>query len=186
MRKTLFLLSILCMVGLFSCTPDITTVQVIRNPSLSFNYNNTFSFTTTSYSFAPVTQTVVYPSDTTQPGQLYYRYILRTMGRDNEGNNLELDITFDAADKDQLVGVYTTNYSIARGLALVQLFNLTNNRLAAYDLCADNRNTATLTIQKQKADERLITGTFQMSLCDTRDTTEKITITNGVFTDITY
>lgn len=186
MAKILLLITLFSSVLIFGCSPDMTTVQVIRNPIIKFNYNGNTAWQNTSYSFAPITPTVVYPQDPTQPGQLYYRYILRTTGQDDAGNTLELDVTFDVVDKEQLVGVYTPDYSTQRGLAQVQLFNLTNNNLAAYELCTDSLATAVLQIQKQKADEKLITATFEMTLCNARDTTQKINITNGVITDITY
>ena len=186
MLKTILLLTLFSSVFFLSCSPDMTTVQVIRNPIIKFNYNGTTAWQDNTYSFAPVTQTVVYPSDPTQPGQLYYRYILRATGQDDAGNKLELDITFDVVDANELVGVYTPAYTTQRGLAQVQLFNLTDNSLAAYSLCPDALATAQLQIQKQKEDERLITGTFEMTLCNTRDAAQKINITSGVITDITY
>lgn len=185
MTKLILLFSLFFSVIAVGCTPDLTTVQVIRNPVIKFDYNGT-TWQQSKYSFAPTSKTVVYPDDPAEPGVLYNRMILRATGQDNDGNTLELLITFDAVDTDQLVGVYTPAYSTQRGLAQVQLFNLTDNNLAAYDLCDDNLSTAVLTIQKQKLDERLISGTFQMTLCNTRNEAEEITITNGVITDITY
>ena len=172
---------------LFGCTPDVTTVQVIRHPTITFSYDATSMWQDNSYSFAPVTQTVVYPQDTTRPGQIYHRQTLQAMGKDDKGNSLQLIITFDMADESQFVGTYTTDYTTQRGLAQVQLFNVTDaNNLSAYNLCRANLSDAVLNIEKQKPDERLISGSFRMTLCNQRDSTEKITITNGVLTDITY
>ncbi len=179
---TALFFSIFC----FGCSADITTVEVVRSPVITFNYNTTFAWQSNSYSFAPVAQTVVYPQDSSLPGQLYNRYILRATGQDNAGNKLQLTITFDAVNADELIGIYTPAYTTLRGLAEVQLFNLSNNNLSAYQLCNSSLQSAVFQIKKQKADERLITGTFQMTVCNTRDTTEQINIINGVLNDITY
>ncbi len=187
MTKKLLLFTLIISVYLLGCTPDITTVQVVRNPVIKFDYNSTSSWQYSNYSFSPVSKTVVYPTDTTKPGQLYNRLTLQATGKDNTGKTLQLIITFDAVDVDQLVGLYTTEYTTQRGLAQVQLFNVTDeNNLAAYELCADHLDAASLFIQKQKNDERLISGSFQMQLCNQRDSTEHFDISNGVVTDITY
>ncbi len=187
MTKFLSLLFLFGFAFFTGCSPDVTTVQVVRNPEISFLFNGSSSWNYNQYSFSPVSQTVVYPQDTTKPGQLYNRLTLQTTGKDNAGKTLQLIITFDAVNTDQLVGLYTTEYTTQRGLAQVQLFNVTDaNNLAAYELCAGQMADATLLIEKQKTDERLITGSFHMTLCNQRDSTELVDITNGVLTDITY
>lgn len=173
--------------SILSCSPDVTTIQVVRNPAIKFDYNGTSTWQNSTYSFGAVSRTIVYPKDTTKPGQIYNRLTMQAEGKDNAGNDLQLIITFDVADANQLVGIYSPDYTTERGLAQVQIFNLTNSSdLAAYELCSVAAMPAYLNIQKQKADEQLITGTFQATLCNLRDTTNRITITNGIITDITY
>lgn len=129
----------------------------------------------------------MYPDDPTLPGQLYNRLTLQASGSDEAGHDLQLIISFDVADATNLVGNYTPAYTPERGLAQAQLFDLTNSsELASYNLCEDNLATASFQVQKQKLDEHLISGIFQMTLCDTRDSTIKINITNGIITDIKY
>ncbi len=179
------LLFCICLAG---CTKDVTTVQVVRNPLIKFEFNGgTASWQTTNYAFTSISKVVVYPQNTTQPGQLYNRITFQSSGKDNSGNTLQLIIAFDAVDMNQLSGVYNSSYTIQRGLAQVQLYNLTDNsNLAAYSLCDQTISNAEFQIEKQKPDEKLITGTFHVTLCDARDSTKKINITNGVFTDLTY
>lgn len=87
---------------------------------------------------------------------------------------------------NQLAGSYTLLHNTQHGLASVQLYDLSNpNNLMAYRLSEDPA-ISTLQIQKQSQSERLISGTFQMTLCNVRDTTQKISLTNGILTDITY
>ncbi len=169
------------------CSREETTVQIIRTPIISFNFNGNSSWKADSYSFAPVTKVVVYPRDTTQASQLFNRFTLQGVGKDNTGNTYQLIITFDAVDVNQLVGVYSPFYTAQRGLSQVQLFNLTNsNTLSAYNLCNGNIANEILQIQKQSSDERLITCSFQMTLCNARDSTQKIIITDGLLKDINY
>ena len=183
-RDLLFLL----LIGIFlnSCSNDATTVQILRTPLFTFNINGASPWTASTYSFGNISKVVVYPADTTQPGQLYSRLTLQGSGKDSSGNIYQIIISFDAADVNQLVGIYNPEYTAQKGLSQVQLFNLTNaNDLAVYNLCGGTSN-AVLQIQKQSQAESLITGTFQMTLCNSRDTTEKINITNGILQDIKY
>lgn len=179
------LLFCLCLAG---CTKDVTTVQVVRNPLIKFDFGGgNASWQSSTYTFSSISKVVVYPQDSTQPGQLYNRITFQSSGKDNSGNMLQLIIAFDAVDLNQLTGVYNSSYTIQRGLAQVQLYNLTDNsNLAAYSLCDKTISNAQFQIEKQKPDEKLITGTFHMTLCDARDSTKKIDITNGIFTDVTY
>ena len=90
-------------------------------------------------------------------------------------------MAFDATDSTQLIGTYGQQYTTSRGLQQIQLFNL--NSLAAYSLCGFNASG--LQIQRQSLTE-LVTGIFNATLCNVQDTTKKIIITNGTFTDINY
>lgn len=185
--KTTILLFLIFTAFFYGCSRDVATVQVIRNPLIKFDFNSTSSWKSDNYSFADVSKVVVYPNDTTKPGKLYNRLTLQALGRDNTGNNLQLIINFDVVDVAHLIGIYSPVYSTERGLADVQLFNLTNsNNLSAYNLCDFNISNATFQIQKQDIAEQLIKGVFQMTLCDARDSTKKINIINGTLTDIHY
>ncbi|HUZ61287.1 MAG TPA: hypothetical protein VMU83_21105 [Hanamia sp.] len=186
MKIKLLHLSFVIAIFLGGCTTEQTTVQIVRNPLVTFTFNGNSSWKANNYSFAPVSKVVVYPQDTTQPGQLYNRLTLQATGTDSLNNTYQFILTFDAVDMNQLTGVYSPLYSSMRGIDNVQLFNLTNSSdLSAYALYKNSAN-AVLQIQKQDIDETLITGTFQMTLYNTRDTTQKIKITNGILRDITY
>jgi hypothetical protein len=185
--KKILLLSLFMGIFFLGCSRDETTVQILRTPLLSFNFNGSSTWKADNYSFAPVSKVVVYPADTSQTGQLFNRYTLQGTGNDSAGNSYQLIITFDNADPNLLTGIYKPHYTNQTGLAQVQLFNLTNsNNLAAYNLCSNDTANAILQIQKQKPDERLITGSFQMMLCNSRDSSKKINITNGIIKDIKY
>ncbi|MEP7108914.1 MAG: hypothetical protein ABI760_13055 [Ferruginibacter sp.] len=171
----------------YGCTREKVTVQVIRKPSIEFNYNSTSSWKADNSSFAAISKVVVYPDDLSLQGVLYNRLTLQSSGHDNTGNNLQLIISFDAVNVSQLVGLYSTDYSTQWGLAEVQLFDLTNSsNLSAYNLCNNYNAIATFRIQRQNTTERLISGVFQMTLCNSRDSTQKIDIINGALTDIHY
>lgn len=171
----------------YGCTPDKVTVQIVRHPSIKFDYNTTASWKHDNYSFAPISKVVGYPNDTLRRAVLYNRLTLQSTGHDNTGNNFQLVISFDAVDATQLIGAYTSVYSAQRGLAQVQLFNVTNSsNLSAYGFCRSNIINAAFQIQRQNITEQLISGVFQMTLCNLRDSTQTINITNGTFTDIHY
>jgi hypothetical protein len=168
-----------------SCSPDVVTVEVIRNPSVSFDYN-TSAWKSSSYSFTAPARVVVYPGDTTQPGKFYNRLTMQAFGKDAANNDLQLIVSFDAVDANVLVGAYTPDHNTQRGLANVQLYNLSNsNNLMAYQLCADP-GLSVLTIKRQSQAERLVSGSFRFTLCNVRDTTQKIILANGMITDIRY
>ncbi|MEP7143991.1 MAG: hypothetical protein ABI707_14010 [Ferruginibacter sp.] len=170
-----------------SCTRDEVKVQVVRHATLKFDLNNNESWTATTVAFGPVSKVVVYPNDTTSQAIVYNRLTVNSTGRSTNGQNLQFILSFDVTDPVEFKGQYTPTYSITKGLAQVQLYNVTNsNNLSAYSLCADNFNKSQFQIERQDKNERLISGVFQMTLCNTRDSTEKISILNGTFTDIRY
>jgi hypothetical protein len=183
MKTTVYLLLIIFYL-LPGCSRGDLTVNIIRNPLIKFDLDSS-SWKADNYSFTGPTTVVVYPSNPLLPGNLYYRFTLQANGRDNKGNNLIFNLVFDASDFNQLSGDYRVIYSTEKGLQQVQLFN-TGSTLSAFALCPNDSITPILKVQKQSLTERLITGTFQMTLCNTRDTAQKIRITNGILTDIHY
>lgn len=186
MKRIIFPLFLFTVLFFFSCSRDKTVVQIQRTPELKFNFDGT-SWKADTYGFGTRSKVVVYPQDMSQPGQLLNRLTLHAMGKDSLNNTYQFILTFDVIDVDHLVGTYTPAYTPQRGLAQVQLFNLTNsNNLSAYDLCYHDMSNAVLQIEKQKPDERIITGNFHMTLCNTRDTAQKINITDGIIKDINY
>lgn len=185
--KKFLLVTALPLILLAGCSNDQTTIQIIRNPQLSFSLSPTNQWNAANYSIHEISKVVVYPKDTTLGAQLYDRYSLEGTGKDDSGQTYQLVITFDVSDSSQLVGVYTPFYNAQRGLAQVELYNLTNKSdLSVYELCSDALNTAAFQIQKQKPDERIVTGAFQMMLCNVRDTTQKLNITAGSLKDLKY
>lgn len=186
MRKNFYLFFFITMI-FFGCSQDQTTIQIIRNPTLSFNFSPTDTWLASTYSITNISSVVVYPQDTSLPAQLYDRYTLQGSGKDDSGKTFQLVITFDLLDNSPLVGIYTPAYTSQRGLAQVQLYNVTNrNDLSVYNLCQQNLNAAVFQITKEKTDERIITGSFQMMLCNSRDTTQKLSIMGGILKDLKY
>src|ERR1035438_2678885 len=138
-RKLFLLVQLFIGPVLTSCTRDQTQVQIVHIPLLTFNLNGTSLWTANTYSFAPVYQVVGYPQDTLLRPQIYNRYSMQGTGKDDAGKIYQIIVTFDAADKNQLIGTYGTRYNAQMGLSQVQLFNLTNtNALEAFSLCADS------------------------------------------------
>lgn len=177
---TLLLLFILT-----ACSREEVTVQVVRNPLIEFS-GGAFNWRSETYSFRSPIQVVQYPANTGQPGRVYTRYTLQATGRDSRGQRLQLNVSFDAAEGVPLRGEYRPSYTDQRGLAAVQLYNLDQASLAAYQLSTPDTASARFVIQRQSTTENLLAGTFQMTLSDERNPANKIVITNGVFTDIRY
>lgn len=180
MTKLLPLLIII----LFSGCSKETTVQVIRNPLIEFT-SNLGLWKADNYSVTKPVQVVGYPANSSQSGQVYNRFTLHADGKNDKGENLQLNIVFDASNTDQLRGIYSPTYTSETGLFEVQLFTLNNNNLSAYSLCTSS-SASKLEIQRQSQTERLISGSFQLILCNVRDTTQKIQIFNGIIKDIHY
>ena len=119
---------------------------------MQFDFGPSNSWKADNYSITNTSKVVVYPQDTTLPAQLYDRYTLQGSGKDQSGHTYQLVVTFDALDGSQLVGIYKTAYTQKRGLAQVQLFDLTDkNNLSVYNLCADDLDNDVLQIQKEKS-----------------------------------
>ncbi|MEJ7587993.1 MAG: hypothetical protein WKI04_10580 [Ferruginibacter sp.] len=186
MKLNAFVFFIVC--GIFAgCTRDKVTVQVIRHPLLKFDFKATESWTANNVAFGPISKVVVYPNDTSSQAIVYNRLTMNSTGRATGGEDLQFIVSIDVIDPAQLKGQYTPLYSVTKGLAEVKIYNITdNNNLSAYSLCADNVIKSQFQIDRQNNTERLISGVFQMTLCNDRDSTQKITLINGTFTDIRY
>lgn len=183
MKRSFYLLffSIFLVLG---CSREALTLQIVRNPLVKFDIDAD-SWVSDSYFFTGPAKVVAYPSNPALPGVLYNRFTLQATGKDSKGNSLQFNLVFDAADAEKLPGVYKLAYSASRGMQQAQLFNV-GSTLAAYSLLAKDSASAILEIQKQSISEKLITGTFQMTMSNTRDTTQKIRIKNGILNDIHY
>lgn len=161
------------------------TVQIVRNPVIAFS-TDTLVWQSGSYFFLNPIQVVRYPAQAVGSAKIYTRYSLQATGKDNKGSTLQLNLLFDAGERDQLMGVYRAAYTEQRGLAGVHLYNLQNGQLAAYKLSLQDTATATLHIRRQYEKERLISGTFEMTLSNEQDTSKKIRIRDGVLQDLRY
>ncbi|MEO6905393.1 MAG: hypothetical protein ABI148_03470 [Ginsengibacter sp.] len=187
MNKIISLLFLFVALLFSNCSSDETSVQIIRTPLLQFDLSPTDKWVANNYSIKNTSKVVVYPEDSSLPAQLYNRYTLQGSGKDDLGKTYQLVINFDKSDSSQFVGIYKTAYNTERGIAQVQIFDLTDkNNLSVYNLCADDLQNDVLQILKEKPDENIITGTFQMTLCNSRDSTQKLTIMNGTIKDLKY
>lgn len=187
MNKRLHIFLTLATLFLFSCSSDQTTVQIIRSPLLTFELSPANSWKADGYSIIKSSKVVQYPQDASLSAQFYDRYVLTGTGKDDSGHTYQLTLNFDVAEGYQLVGLYKSGYTIERGLGDVQIVDLTDKKnLEVYNLCAQDLQNDILQIEKQKPDERIITGSFQMTVCNSRDTTKKINILNGIIKDLKY
>lgn len=177
------LLSLLIIILFLSACSKETTVQVMRNPLIQFTGNSAL-WKAGNYSLTKPVQVVGYPANSNQSGQLYNRFTLQANGKNDKGEDLQLNIVFDASNADQLKGIYRPAYTSETGLYEVQLFTLDND-LSAYSLCSGS-SASMLQIQRHSQAERLISGSFQMMLCNVRDTAQKIQISDGIINDIHY
>lgn len=182
MKKALLLSSLFVFLA---CSREEAIVQIVRNPLIQFS-SSSFSWKADSYSFRDPVQVVQYPANVSQAGKVYTRYTMQATGRDDRGQRLQLTLSFDASDIPRLTGEYRPTYTANRGLAGVQLYNLEQGSLASYRLSDADTATARLLIQRQSETEKLLSGSFQMTLSDERDTTKKIVITNGVLNDVRF
>ncbi len=178
------LLPLLIIILFLSACSKETTVQVIRNPLIEFT-SSLGLWKADNYSLTKPVQVVGYPANSSQSGQVYKRFTLHANGKNDKGEDLQLNIVFDAENIDQLKGIYRPTYTSEKGLYEVQLFTLDNNNLSAYSICTSS-SASMLQIQRQSQTERLISGTFQMELCNVRDPTQKIQISDGIIKDIHY
>lgn len=180
------MLLIMCITTFFfqGCTREDLTVQIVRNPIIQFAVDSA-TWKADSYTISAPANVVVYPSNPTLPGVKYNRYVLQATGKDSKGNSLQFNLTFDAVNPAALPGTYRVGYTADKGLQQAQLFTL-GGSLSAYAFCSGDTTTPIFQLQKQSETERLISGTFQMTLCNTRDASNKVIIRNGVFTDIRY
>ncbi len=90
MKKKFTFLFVLIAVVYSGCSPDAVTIQVIRNPSIKFSLNGA-NWKSDRYSVSDPSMVVVYPTDTTQPGKLYNRFVLQATGKDDQNKKSATD-----------------------------------------------------------------------------------------------
>jgi hypothetical protein len=173
---------------LAACSDDIGTIKIKRDGFLTFNINGT-EWKATTFKVSEGPYVVVYV-DQPNAGRPFIRYALIAQGTNPEGLIFQLSLVFDLKTKENFVGLYSTTYSVEGGglnqIILNQETSKGSGLYTDYRLCLAQDQPAVVDIKRQSTEEKLVLGNFSGKLCLTSNESESISLSNGIFADITY
>ena len=120
--------------------------------------------------------------------EVYTRFLLEARGESLAGNEVIIDIEFDIVPDGSFIDVYRPTFQ--KGTGGIHSFNyLEKNEEGTYNSFSLNttaKNETFFRIQRQHAEEFLILGDFFAQLRNDKDSTDRLTLSEGVFKDIYY
>jgi hypothetical protein len=185
-RKTFVIsISILISISLFSCQQFSESVEVQRNPMVKAKVNGE-SWQTREYVSILLGKTVYYEDVNDATGVLYERLHLSAFN--NAQYPEQLQFILDVKDLNNMVGEYTTTYTANGGVHDIVWIDQASSAdfYPLFSICDSFKPTTKITIERQSTSEKLISGTFEMTLCERTNGSNTLVITQGEFKDIYY
>lgn len=168
------------------CNKAIDNVSIIRSPFLNVQVNDTL-FKSEGFKLNEPISAVAYLSDTAKTGSKVYRYAYQNtlVTANSSGTPLQLIISFDTDKKTAFQGIYTTAYTSKGGLfEVTALKTIDQVHYIKYVLVPNANNKFEIT--RQGNNERIFAGQFHFELQNQKDSTDRLSFTNGKFEDINY
>ncbi len=177
---------LLLLILLISSCNTYQEVEILRFGRLEANINgenwSTNRFETTGYNTV-----VVYVSDQDDSGTVFTRFTIDAIGTQPDGRDRQLSFTLDFTNISELRNRYTEDYNEDGGLHQISLYDeQSDGRIKIYQLCNPSSENDFFEIRRQSAEERLISGDFNVTLCNPLDPTDQITLSAGDFRDLRY
>lgn len=169
---------------LMSCGDDLELISVERNALVEFSVTGSeASWKSRSIRVIPGPSVV---KSVGEPAQaiMFKRYFMIAQGSTPDGQNFELTITFDVANKNDLRHQYTPVYDAQGGLDQVTLITQTSNQYTVREVCTAATGVF-FEIDRQSREEKLLSGNFNVQVC-VEDSADVITISQATFRDINY
>lgn len=171
---------------LFSCRDKIDLFEIERQGTLSFSTDNLVTQQADAVHFYKGKQVLYYYD--ADKYEFYNRYLLEARGKDEKGADVVLSIEIDFLIDQDYVGIYRPTYEYNLGgiysINLLKIDSTGNFRSYSQDpefLAEDY-----LQIEKQSKEEKLILGKFFFRLMNEQIPSEKLSLYQGIFKDISY
>ena len=170
----------------FSCRDKIEIFSIERLGIFSFSPDDIVTQFANDVKFYKGKQILYYYDSTTS--ELYTRYLLEARGTNNTGGKVIISIETDFITTNSYIGIFRPQYEINRGG--IHSFNLlnevSNGVYNSYNLDPDLLADTYFQVDRQNIDEKLILGKFVAKLRNDLDSTDKITLYQGTYKDISY
>ncbi|MBD3748547.1 MAG: hypothetical protein IE931_03530 [Sphingobacteriales bacterium] len=183
-NKFLFLLSFLPAFFIISCSKNVETISVVRNPYLNVT-KGTETLNGSDFKLNGPTDAVAYLSDTAKTGKKVFRYSFQSSLKAANQKNLQLIISFDTSNPNDFRNIYKTTYNSSGGLHEASLLVENSNQSYTKYRLTNNPNIY-FEVNRLSTDERIFAGSFNLLFQNERDSTDLITLSNGKFEDIQY
>lgn len=184
LSKHFSLLPFVWVLVLLGCNHTVDDIEVVRNPAVTLNINGE-AWSPASIVVVGFGKDLVYETDTSTQGTLYFGYSLILTGGNERGLSRKITLRFAVPEQDQLRGRYTPQLTDRGVITRVEVLEqLTKEQYALYKL-APSQSAAFLQIDRQSSEKRLIAGSFAFTVAS-EDQAQQIMAENGVFTDISY
>ena len=170
----------------YSCRDQVDLFQIQRQGTFSFSTDNLETLHADDVHFYKGKEVLFYYDSSTY--EFYTRYLLEARGKDNVGAELIVSVEIDFLIDQDYIGVYRPEYQY--NLGGMHSFSLINRdtlgNFKSYSLDPGFLAQDFLQIERQNKEEKLILGNFLARLVCEQDTTEKLTLFQGTFKDISY
>ena len=170
----------------FSCRDKIEVFSIQRLGVFSFSPDDFVTQFANDVKFYQGKQILYYYDENTS--QLYTRYLLEARGTNPGGGRVIISIETDFITTNSYIGIYRPQYEVNRGG--IHSFNLlnegSNGVYKSYNMDPDLLEDTYLQVERQNIEEKLILGDFVAKLRNDLDPTDKITLYQGTFKDISY
>lgn len=183
-NKFLIILIVFPVFFISSCSKNVETISIIRNPYLNVLMGSK-SLLGSDFKLNGPIDAVAYLSDTAKTGQKVFRYSFQSTLKDANQKNMQLIITFDTNNPNDFRNIYKTTYTSNGGLKEASLLvENANQSFTKYKL-TDNPNIY-FEVNRLSTNERIFAGSFNLLFQNERDSTDVIPLSNGKFEDIQY
>ena len=171
---------------LTACGSSNTTFEVIRIPQLQANIDGE-RWEADRVEFQYLGKVVYYSNPADPQGEVFER--INILAFESGSDLLQLKVSLDVKDREELVGNYSTTYEEYGGLHDIQWLERGesgDSEILSYSLCGGGTSDAEFVIQRQQRTEELVAGIFRATLCERTNTNDQVELADGEFRDLEY
>ena len=168
-----------------SCQQYTESISIQRNPFIKAEIDGE-NWQTTDYVSRYLGKIVYYEDENDVTGEIFNRISVTALSPSGEPDQLQL--TIDVVNINNMVGEYNTTYTARGGINEVTWVDkaTTPGFFPVYTLCQPLASSGKIIINRQEPNEKLITGTFEVTLCERTNSGQVLTIKKGEFKDLSY
>jgi hypothetical protein len=188
MRKLLLLFCVWMLITTACTDNEVDDLLIRRNGVVSFEIGND-TWRAQSFQLINLGKVVVFTGEEDATGTVYQRLFFLVSGKNANGGERNLTMVIDLPQGDRLLGLATTDYTLAEGgIRSIEFTDQPAGSSGPYKLyqLPSHQEDSFVDFQRQSLKEKLVAGEFHFQLEDATDATQTLTLHNGMFKDIPY